>query len=58
MNIVLILFSVVLGTDPFIHVDPEDRVIRDNMGRHVILHGVNVVYKVPPYIPDDSHFSP
>ena len=39
-----------------IRVDPQARVLRDIHGRHVILHGVNVVYKVPPYIPDQDHF--
>lgn len=32
--------------------DPNGRVIRDAEGRHLILHGVNVVYKIAPYIPD------
>jgi hypothetical protein len=34
-------------------IDPVDRVIRDSFDRHVILHGVNVVYKVDPYLPDE-----
>ena len=56
----LVLMSVRFGdchkprshprTKPFI--DPETRTVRDKDGRHLILHGVNVVYKVPPYIPD------
>ena len=25
-------------------------------GRHMIFHGVNVVYKIPPYIPDLEDF--
>ena len=37
-------------------VDSEERVIRDGQDRHVLFHGVNVVYKVPPYIPDVSKF--
>lgn len=28
--------------------------MRDSEGRHTIFHGVNVVYKIPPYIPDSQ----
>jgi endoglycosylceramidase len=35
-------------------IDPEDRVIRDKDQRHVLFHGVNVVYKVAPYIPESD----
>ena len=35
-----------------IWIDSEDRVIRDEQNRHVIFHGVNVVEKLAPYIPD------
>ena len=37
-------------------IDPEARVIRDGDDRHVIFHGVNVVYKVAPYIPGTETF--
>lgn len=30
--------------------------MRDTKGRHTIFHGVNVVYKIPPYIPDSQVF--
>jgi len=33
-------------------IDSKERVMRDPKGRHTIFHGVNVVYKIPPYIPD------
>lgn len=36
--------------------DAKQRIIRDNLGRHVIYHGVNAVYKVAPYIPDGDKF--
>ena len=39
-----------------IFIDPEDRVLRDDKDRHVVFHGVNVVYKTAPYIPDDQVF--
>jgi len=32
------------------------RVVRDQHGRQVIYHGVNVVYKIAPYIPIEDHF--
>ena len=36
--------------------DDQQRVIRDRFGRQVIYHGVNVVYKVAPYIPEEGGF--
>jgi endoglycosylceramidase len=39
-----------------LHVDSDTRMIRDETGRAVLLHGVNVVYKVDPYIPMMEHF--
>jgi hypothetical protein len=36
-----------------IWIDPSKRAVRDASGRHVIFHGVNVVYKIPPYIPSE-----
>jgi len=41
---------------PDIGIDSKNRVLRDNKGRHTIYHGVNVVYKVAPYIPDTETF--
>jgi endoglycosylceramidase len=32
--------------------------MQDSYGRSVIFHGVNVVYKVDPYIPDQTKFDP
>lgn len=37
-------------------IDSTNRIIIDNQNRMVLLHGVNVVYKVPPYIPDTQTF--
>ena len=31
---------------------------KDASGRTILFHGVNVVYKVPPYIPDMETFDP
>lgn len=32
--------------------------MEDSLGRSVIFHGVNVVYKIDPYIPDTDKFDP
>ena len=37
-------------------INPETRFIVDFFGRSTLLHGVNVVYKVSPYIPSDAAF--
>ena len=41
-----------------IWIDHNNRVMRDAEGRHTIHHGVNVVFKVAPYIPDVDAFDP
>ena len=41
-----------------VYVDPSTRAIRDPEGRHLIFHGVNVVYKLPPYIPTHEEHTP
>lgn len=39
-------------------IDPETRTLRDTHGRHLVLHGVNVVYKIAPFLPDGQEFHP
>jgi endoglycosylceramidase len=39
-------------------VKPRSGAITDEFGREVILHGVNVVPKLPPYIPITEKFDP
>ena len=39
-----------------IDIDTENRSFVDAQGRQVIFHGVNVVYKVDPYIPSSGDF--
>ena len=39
-----------------IDIDSANRTFIDANGRQVIFHGVNVVYKVDPYIPSDGAF--
>jgi endoglycosylceramidase len=41
-----------------IQIDSENRIFRDGSGRHTLFHGFNVIYKVPPYIPDEAAFDP
>lgn len=40
-----------------VSVDNANRRILDSDGRDLILHGVNVVYKMDPYIPSDGDFN-
>ena len=40
------------------HVNPETRFFEDEFGRTVLFHGVNVVYKVAPFIPSNGEFDP
>lgn len=41
-----------------IQVDPESQHFIDEYGRVRIFHGVNVVYKIPPYLPNLTQFDP
>jgi len=41
-----------------IDIDSANRMFVDQEGRQVIFHGVNVVYKVDPYIPETDTFDP
>lgn len=41
-----------------VSVDPETQMFIDSSGRTTLFHGVNVVYKVAPYIPSDGAFDP
>ena len=39
-----------------IAVNPQTMSLVDEYGRNILFHGVNVVYKIAPYIPSDSDF--
>lgn len=41
-----------------LEVNPETRFLIDSFGRTVILHGVNAIYKIDPYIPSEGAFDP
>ena len=45
-------------TNAKVSVDSANRKIRDESGRDLLLHGVNVVYKVDPFIPSQGDFDP
>jgi hypothetical protein len=47
------LLATVAALSADIIVDSTDRVLRDHSGRHRIFHGVNIVYKTSPYMPDE-----
>ena len=40
------------------YIDGDKRVFRDASHAHVIFHGVNIVYKQDPYLPDTENYSP
>ena len=41
-----------------VKIDTGKQIFRDNSGRHLMLHGVNAVYKIDPFIPTDGDFTP
>ena len=41
-----------------VKIDPSKVIFRDAHDRHIIWHGVNVVYKVYPFIPSTDKFDP
>lgn len=54
------MFTPYMSSDPNsiskLDIDSANRVFVDQDGRQVIMHGVNVVYKMDPYIPSDGAF--
>ena len=59
LSSILIYFIVKIHSElSRIQVDPNTQQFIDEYGRVRIFHGVNVVYKVPPYIPDLIKFDP
>ena len=53
----LFLLSLITLNKCFI-IDPTKQFMLDESGRYKIFHGVNVVVKLPPYIPDTEKFDP
>ncbi len=63
MKIPLITLLATLTTSALaqsgkISIDPKTRQFKDGYGRSIIFHGVNMVYKIPPYIPLNETFDP
>ncbi len=50
--IFIVFVRYVHGELSSIQVDPNTQQFIDEYGRVRIFHGVNVVYKVPPYLPN------
>lgn len=55
MLLMALLLSTVVSAARFT-IDQKTQSIRDLEGRHTIFHGVNAVYKVAPYISEESAF--
>ena len=58
VSLFLLLAGSALCQEGPIHVNNKTRMLEDAQGRSVIFHGVNVVYKVAPYIPSNGTFDP
>lgn len=54
----VLAFELIQCQLPRIRVDPNSQHFVDEYGRVRIFHGVNVVYKVPPFLPNLTHFDP
>ena len=53
----IMFFAIILSALAQIKIDTANRIFRDAQNRHLIWHGVNVVYKVHPYIPSQDNFT-
>ena len=51
-------FPDACGSANRIRVNPETRFLVDSFGRTTLLHGVNAIYKIDPYIPSQGDFDP
>jgi len=54
----LFLFILLIKASNFFSIDSSKSFILDNAGRYSIFHGVNVVVKLPPYLPNLDLFDP
>ena len=58
-NIFIILFFLYnLSSINSYYFDENNTFVRLDDGRYAIFHGVNVVVKLPPFIPDTEKFDP
>ena len=58
MQLFYLLWFTQCFCSAFIQVDPSTRQLVDGEGRQRYFHGVNVVVKGPPWIPEASSFDP
>ena len=56
LSVVAMLANTCLASSQRVNIDSDSRSFVDKHGREVIFHGVNVVYKVDPYIPSSGGF--
>lgn len=59
LGIFLSIFTLVasLSTTANLTVDPVSSMFKDQSGRYIFIHGVNVVYKEFPYYPITHEFN-
>ena len=54
---ILLSFSLIFSKG-ILKVNPETNRIEDEQGRERFFHGINIVIKTPPYIPEVNEFNP
>jgi endoglycosylceramidase len=54
-SVIILLFLLCINA---LRIDRDSRSFIDEKGRTVVLHGVNVVVKLPPYLPNTQSFDP
>ena len=54
----ILLIIAVSAFDRRIKMNPTTHMFEDSVGRSAIFHGVNVVVKIPPYLPNVDTFDP
>ena len=58
LTFVVIISKLIQILSSPIKVDTERNHLVDEKGRDVFFHGVNIVYKIPPFIPQTDKFDP
>ena len=57
-SLIILLQNFIQILSQTIKINTETNQFIDNQGRELFFHGVNVVYKIPPWIPDVDKFDP
>jgi endoglycosylceramidase len=58
LKLLQILSIILLASAATFRVDPDSGFFVDDVGRVRVFHGVNVVHKIPPFLPSASGFDP